>query len=67
MHVILNDMPVQLPDEDITIKELISMRNLPVTGTAVAVNDRLVPRTKHDSHKVKEGDVITLISAAYGG
>lgn len=67
MHVKINDVSVQLPDEDITIKELIEMRNLPATGTAVAVNDRLVPRTKHDIHKVKEGDIITLISVAYGG
>lgn len=67
MHVTINDKPVQLPDEEITVAELLSRRNHQAAGTAVAINNRLIPRDKHKTHYVKEGDIITIISAAFGG
>jgi len=67
MHVTINDKHVELTDEEITVAELIVQRNLPASGTAVAINNRLIPHAKHATHYVKDGDIITLISAAFGG
>jgi sulfur carrier protein len=36
-------------------------------GVAVAVNDRVIPRTQWDSHEVHPGDRIEVIHAVQGG
>jgi sulfur carrier protein len=36
-------------------------------GVAVAVNDRVVPRTEWDAHEVHPGDRIEVIHAVQGG
>ena len=42
-------------------------QNLPVTGIAIAVNNRMIPRTEWDSHALNEGDNILIIKAVCGG
>ena len=42
-------------------------QNLPATGIAIAVNQRMVPRTEWDSHALNEGDHILIIKAVCGG
>ena len=42
-------------------------QNLPTTGIAVAVNQRMVPRTEWDSYTLNEGDNIIIIKAVCGG
>lgn len=42
-------------------------QHLPATGIAVAVNQRMVPRTEWDSYALKEGDSILIIKAVCGG
>ena len=41
--------------------------NLPETGVAVAVNNRMVPRTEWTSTALNEGDSVVIIKAACGG
>ena len=42
-------------------------QNLPATGIAIAVNQRMVPRTEWDSYALSEGDHILIIKAVCGG
>ena len=42
-------------------------QNLPATGIAIAVNQRMVPRTEWDSYALSEGDNILIIKAVCGG
>ena len=42
-------------------------QNLPTTGIALAVNNRMVPRAEWDSYVLKEGDNILIIKAVCGG
>ena len=51
---------------------LIDPELLPAIGTddkgkAVAVNNRVVPRTSWGEHRLSDGDNVTIITAAYGG
>ena len=42
-------------------------QNLPATGIAIAVNQRMVPRTEWDSYALSEGDHSLIIKAVCGG
>lgn len=42
-------------------------QNLPVTGIAVAVNQRMIPRAEWTSYALNEGDNILIIKAVCGG
>ena len=42
-------------------------QNLPTSGIAIAVNQRMVPRTEWDSYALNEGDNILIIKAVCGG
>ena len=43
------------------------VQNLPVTGIAIAVNNRMIPRTEWDTYTLNEGDNILIIKAVCGG
>ena len=51
----------------ITLFQFSQEQNLPTTGIAVAVNQRMVPRTEWDSYILNEGDNIIIIKAVCGG
>ncbi|MBR4923323.1 MAG: sulfur carrier protein ThiS [Bacteroidaceae bacterium] len=42
-------------------------QNLPTTGIAIAVNNRMIPRTEWDSYALNKGDNILIIKAVCGG
>ena len=42
-------------------------QNLPATGIAVAVNNRMIPRAEWDSFALNDGDNILIIKAVCGG
>ena len=42
-------------------------QNLPTTGIAVAVNNRMITRAEWDSFALNEGDNILIIKAVCGG
>ena len=51
----------------LTLFQFSQEQNLPTTGIAVAVNNRMVPRTEWDSYTLNEGDRILIIKAVCGG
>ena len=42
-------------------------QNLPTSGIAVAVNNRMIPRTEWDAFILNDGDSILIIKAVCGG
>ena len=66
MKIYVNDKPVELPD-NCSLTEMLDAVGETKAGTAIAVNDAVVPAAKWDSLSLKEGDKVLLIKAAYGG
>ena len=66
MEVIVNRTPVAARD-GATLSELLAALGTPADGVAVAVNNRVVPRSEWASKPLEEGMKITVIRAVCGG
>lgn len=66
MNVFINDKEQNLPDGS-TVQELAASLGLPEKGTALAVNNRLIPRTEWMQTRLRENDRLVIIKAACGG
>lgn len=51
----------------VTVAELLRQQELPSQGVAVAVNNRLVPRTEWERRELCDGEKVTVIRAVCGG
>lgn len=67
MYITLNNETLQLPEDNMTVSDVLQWQNRPDGGTAVAINNRLVRNTLWDSTKLQDGDNMVIISAAFGG
>lgn len=67
MKITLNNEPLILPEESMTVNELMEWRHIPAGGTAVAINNRLIRTDRRDTTYLQEDDSVTIISAAFGG
>lgn len=65
MNVIVNNKPVETGAS--TIKELAVQLELPEKGVAVAVSNKMVPRSEWDNFAITEGVSIIVIRASCGG
>jgi sulfur carrier protein len=53
--------------EGATLQELLERHGVPREGSAVAVNDDVVPRARHRDTALREGDRVEIIVAVAGG
>lgn len=67
MIVTINNETVKLPDSRISVEDVLALRNVKKSGTAVAINNRLVKQDKWNITFLNDADNITIISAAFGG
>ena len=67
MTILLNENPVNLPNDYMTVADLVKWKQIPDQGSAIAVNDKLIKRDQWSVLNLKELDRVTVISAAYGG
>lgn len=67
MIIIFNDIPIKLPQEIVTIGDLVKWKQISSQGTAIAVNDKLIIQDQWETKTIKDQDRITVISAAFGG
>ena len=51
----------------VTLLQLTTELSLPAQGVAVAVNNRMIPRTEWADYALSEGISIVIIKAACGG
>lgn len=65
MNVTVNNKPVETGAS--TLKELAVQMELPEKGVAVAVSNKMVPRSEWDNFAITEGVSIIVIRASCGG
>ena len=66
MEVFINRRSVET-EESTTLAELLARESLPREGIAVAVNNKVVPRSEWPTASLQEGAKITVIRAVCGG
>ena len=65
MRLKVNDKEVETRASNLSLFS--QEQDLPTTGIAIAVNNRMVPRSEWDSYTLREGDSILIIKAVCGG
>ncbi len=66
MNITVNENVVVIAT-DSSIEELLQSLDKPLTGSAVAVNQQIISRSKWAEYKICEGDEISLFQAIAGG
>lgn len=66
MKVFINRKPVEA-DASASLDELLAGEGIAADGIAVAVNNRVVPRSQWAATELEEGAKITVIHAVCGG
>lgn len=67
MNIIFNNENIVLPNDYMTLEELAKWKGIPMQGSAIAVNDKLIKRDKWPVIKLENLDRVTVITAAFGG
>lgn len=66
MRLTVNDQPTDLPD-GATVAALLERLALPGTRVAIEVNKRLVRRADHAATRLRDGDVVEVVTLVGGG
>lgn len=67
MKVEINHKEIEAPDDCRTLSALLKAEGFDGAGRAVAVNNRVVPKSQWDSFMLEDGMKITVIRAVCGG
>lgn len=67
MDIFFNNVLTKLPNETMTVKELAVWKNIPLQGSAIAINDKLIKHDKWAVTGLSDHDRVTVITAAFGG
>ncbi|MCM1369116.1 MAG: sulfur carrier protein ThiS [Candidatus Amulumruptor caecigallinarius] len=67
MRITFNDEQINLPDDITTLSGLLEYKGVKTSGTAVAQNNRIVPRSQWNVRELSELDSIVVITGAFGG
>ncbi len=65
MKITVNNKPTET--EATTVAQLADALSLPTVGVALAINNKMVPRTEWSSKVLCEGDAVVIIKAVCGG
>ena len=66
MKIVLNGEPCEVV-EGLTIAGLLGLMELQGRRVAVEVNEEIVPRSEHESHRLRPGDRVEVVQAIGGG
>ena len=66
MKIYNNQKEIETQDS-ISIKELLDMQQISIEGTAIAIDNKLVPKNEWNDRILTEGNKITIIRATFGG
>ncbi|WP_380184822.1 sulfur carrier protein ThiS [Kalamiella sp. sgz302252] len=66
MNIVINDEPHTL-DAPLTLAVLLEQLSRRQPGTALAVNQQIVPRERWSTHLLQEGDELVIFQAIAGG
>lgn len=62
----LNGEPRRVPTAA-TLADVIAGLHLPHRAYAVEVNQRLIPRREHETHRLQPGDAVEVVTLVGGG
>ena len=66
MKILGNNKETELTQGN-TLADVARQLELPAQGVAIALNNRMIPRTQWAEQTVKDGDSLVIIKAACGG
>ena len=66
MKIYINQKEIEVQDS-ISVKELLDMQQISIEGTAIAIDNKLVPKNEWNNRILTEGNKITIIRATFGG
>lgn len=66
MKIYINQKEIEAQDS-VSIKELLDMQQISIEGTAIAIDNKLVPKNEWNDRILTEGNKITIIRATFGG
>ncbi|MDC9615119.1 sulfur carrier protein ThiS [Xenorhabdus khoisanae] len=66
MNIIVNDQVMTL-STPMTVQQLLEHIQRTQSGTALAINQTVIPRSEWHTHQVNDGDNILLFQAIAGG
>lgn len=67
MNLVVNNDPIELDVERMTIDAFLGTRNIPAQSIVIAVNDDIIPRSEWETHELKDGDNVEIVQAVSGG
>lgn len=66
MKIYINQKEIEAQDS-ISVKELLDMQQISIEGTAIAIDNKLVPKNEWNDRILTDGNKITIIRATFGG
>ena len=66
MKIYINQKEIEVHD-NISVKELLDMQQIAIEGTAIAIDNKLVPKNEWNDRILTDGNKITIIRATFGG
>ncbi len=66
MKIYINQKEIEVQD-NISVKELLDMQQIAIEGTAIAIDNKLVPQNEWNDRILTDGNKITIIRATFGG
>jgi len=66
MNILLNNKLETIFDGS-TVKKLLKHKNIQNKYFAVEINQKIIPKSDHGTHLIKDGDKIEIITAIGGG
>jgi len=67
MKITLNNNPEEFEANELTINELLKLKNFTFKMLVVKINGKVVRKHEYDSATVKDGDDVTVLHLITGG
>ena len=66
MKIYINQKEIEVQD-NISVKELLDMQQIAIEGTAIAIDNKRLPKNEWNDRILTDGNKITIIRATFGG
>lgn len=67
MKILLNNIVTPLPSDYMTVADFVVWKGIKPSGTAIAINDKIIKKAFWETTTFHDLDRVTVISAAFGG
>lgn len=67
MNIILNNRQESFNQDQLSVSELLELKNYTFKMLVIKVNGKLVKKDAYDSFEIKEGDNVTVLHLVSGG